>query len=46
MLKGWFKDYNKEAPHSGLGMMSPLEYKKLTEVSRQMETKAKLPLLY
>jgi len=28
MLPGWFKDYNEEAPHSGLGMMSPLEYKK------------------
>lgn len=27
MLPGWFKDYNEEAPHSGLGMMSPLEYK-------------------
>lgn len=28
MLPGWFKDYNEEAPHSGLGMMSPVEYKK------------------
>lgn len=28
MLPGWFKDYNEEAPHSELGMMSPLEYKK------------------
>jgi putative transposase len=28
MLPGWFKDYNEVAPHSGLGMMSPLEYKK------------------
>jgi putative transposase len=28
MLPEWFKDYNEEAPHSGLGMMSPLEYKK------------------
>jgi putative transposase len=27
MLPGWIKDYNEEAPHSGLGMMSPLEYK-------------------
>jgi hypothetical protein len=25
---GWFKDYNEVAPHSGLGMMCPLEYKK------------------
>lgn len=29
MIEGWFKDYNEEAPHSGLGMMSPMEYKKL-----------------
>ncbi len=28
MLPNWFKDYNEEAPRSGLGMMSPLEYKK------------------
>lgn len=28
MLPIWFKDYNEEAPHSGLGMMSPVEYKK------------------
>lgn len=28
MLPDWFKDYNEEAPHSGLGMMSPIEYKK------------------
>jgi putative transposase len=28
MLPGWIKDYNEEAPHSGLGMMSPVEYKK------------------
>jgi putative transposase len=28
MLPVWFKDYNEEASHSGLGMMSPIEYKK------------------
>lgn len=28
LLKDWFQDYNEEAPHSGLGMMSPIEYKK------------------
>lgn len=28
MLPDWFKDYNEEAPHSGLGMVSPIEYKK------------------
>lgn len=27
MLPEWFKDYNQEAPHSGLGMMSPVEYR-------------------
>lgn len=26
LLDGWFNDYNEEAPHSGLGMMSPMEY--------------------
>ena len=29
MLNDWFKDYNEVAPHSGLGMMSPMEYKKI-----------------
>ncbi len=28
MLPEWFKDYNHVAPHSGLGMRSPLEYRK------------------
>ncbi|MBT3980281.1 MAG: transposase, partial [Bacteriovoracaceae bacterium] len=28
MLPEWFKDYNCVAPHSGLGMKSPLEYQK------------------
>lgn len=28
LLKQWFKDYNEEAPHSGLGMKSPVEYRK------------------
>jgi putative transposase len=27
MLPNWFKDYNTVAPHSALGMMSPIEYK-------------------
>lgn len=26
MLPGWIEDYNEEAPHSALGMLSPLEY--------------------
>lgn len=26
LLPKWIKDYNEEAPHSGLGMMSPREY--------------------
>ena len=29
MLKEWIYDYNHNAPHSGLGMKSPVEYKKL-----------------
>ena len=28
MLKGWIDDYNQEAPHSALGMMSPSGYYK------------------
>jgi len=29
LLKKWVFDYNNEAPHSGLGMKSPVEYRKL-----------------
>jgi putative transposase len=32
MLPEWFKDYNHEAPHSGLGMMSPLEYRESIKI--------------
>ena len=28
MLCKWIKDYNENAPHSALGMLSPMEYKK------------------
>ena len=28
MIPKWFEDYNENAPHSALGMKSPLEYKK------------------
>ena len=28
LLKGWIEDYNSKAPHSGLGMMSPEEYRR------------------
>ena len=31
MLKNWIRDYNNEAPHSGLGMRSPKEYIKLNQ---------------
>jgi putative transposase len=27
MIPNWFKDYNEIAPHSALGMLSPVEYK-------------------
>ena len=27
MIEGWFEDYNKAAPHSALGMKSPIEYR-------------------
>ncbi len=29
LMKKWIKDYNNVAPHSGLGMKSPVEYRKL-----------------
>ena len=31
LLEEWIKDYNTVAPHSGLGMRSPVEYRKLKE---------------
>ena len=27
MIPDWYRDYNENAPHSGLGMKSPLEYR-------------------
>ena len=32
MLPDWIDDYNGEAPHSGLNMLSPLEYKELIKL--------------
>ena len=29
LFKNWIEDYNNIAPHSGLGMKSPVEYRKL-----------------
>lgn len=38
-LPEWFKDYNENHPHSGLGYQSPLEYKKaVSDVSGLPET--------
>lgn len=31
MFKKWILDYNNEAPHSGLDMKSPVEYRKLVQ---------------
>ena len=31
MLKNWFKDYNEQAPHSGLDLRNPYEYKKMSK---------------
>ncbi len=28
MLPDWIKDYKKNAPHSALGILSPMEYRK------------------
>jgi putative transposase len=28
ILPKWFKDYNENAPHSALGILSPMEYRK------------------
>jgi hypothetical protein len=32
-LAGWFEDYNENAPHKGLKMMSPSEFIRLTQAS-------------
>ena len=32
LLKRWIFDYNNEAPHSGLGMKSPVEYRKSVDL--------------
>ncbi|MCY4513366.1 MAG: integrase core domain-containing protein [Bdellovibrionales bacterium] len=31
LFKNWIEDYNTVAPHSGLGMRSPVEYRKLMD---------------
>ena len=31
LFKKWIEDYNNVAPHSGLGMKSPIEYRKLMD---------------
>ena len=37
LLEGWIKDYNTVAPHSGLGMRSPSEYRKWREGEEMRE---------
>ena len=37
MLGEWIKDYNTVAPHSGLGMRSPMEYRRLKGESKVCE---------
>lgn len=32
LIEGWIKDYNEMAPHSGLGMKSPLQYRNSTNL--------------
>ena len=36
LLKNWFKSYNETAPHSALGMMSPVEYREKNGVQTKM----------
>ena len=33
LLEGWIEDYNTKAPHSGLGMKSPAEYRETCKLS-------------
>ncbi len=49
LLGAWMEDYNTKAPHSGLGMRSPLEYRKSKERScegnnfnRELEARSSL----
>ena len=34
-LPGWFEDYNENAPHKGLKMISPRKYRKSLAASAQ-----------
>ena len=33
-LPGWFEDYNEQAPHKGLGMKAPREYRRDTQLAQ------------
>ena len=35
-LGDWIDDYNRQAPHSALGMRSPADYRAVTSASREL----------
>ena len=42
-LPGWIDDYNRLAPHSSLGMLSPMEFRALNpQLSRKLGGRARV----
>jgi transposase InsO family protein len=35
-LGGWIDDYNRQAPHSALGMRSPADYRALVSANSEL----------